>query len=237
LFVDCDLWRCEWFNNAFLVLNKRAPDWSWREGEETVGKGICCFWFVAIGMGLSMAAALPSAVVMAVYIGLISKTDLPAYCTVPLLHASLVGFGAAIAAYPSINQPTLFGKKPDGSFPWWSIAAFYPYLLSLKAYVTVRRLRTTEPVFTEVYKGLFVGGWPSLQSDLPDGVQAVLDCTCELPRSLCVQGLPYLCVPTWDTRGPRPEEIDFAVQWLLKRYDGGENGKKNRVLIHCAFGE
>lgn len=181
-------------------------------------------------MGLTFFAGLPSAVVLAAYIAL-RQPEAPTYVTLPVLHWSIVGFTAAIAVHPRWNYTGLFGKHRDGSFPWWSYAAFYPYFFTLKAYVHGRRFLSREPVFTEVEPGLFVGGWPALQRDVPPGLPGVVDCTCELPRNPCVDELPYLCVPVWDTRGPRVREIESSVRWALKQR--GENN--NPVLVHCAF--
>lgn len=180
-------------------------------------------------MGVSLVVSVPSALVFGSYLTL--KDSVPSFISLPLLQASLVGFAAATSALPSVNYTALFGKSSDGSFPWWSYALYYPYLVSLKTYVNVRRLKTKEPLYTEISQGLFVGGWPSLLRDVPSGKPAVVDCTCELPRSLCVQQLPYLCIPTWDTRGPRPDDIELAVRWAIKR-----RGQGNPIFIHCAFG-
>lgn len=181
-------------------------------------------------MGLTFYAALPSAAVLAAYVAL-RQSGAPTFVTLPVLHSSLVGFSAAIAAHPRLNYTPLFGKRSSGSFPWWSYLAFFPYFLALKSYVHLRRLKSGEPVFTEVEPGLFVGGWPALQRDVPPGLKGVIDCTCELPRNACLDELPYLCVPTWDTRGPRPTEIENAVRWALE-----QRAEKHPVLVHCAFG-
>lgn len=183
-------------------------------------------------MGLTFYAGVPSAVVFATCVAL-HQSGAPKYVTLPVLHSSIVGFTAALAAHPRWNYTKLFGKSvTDGRFPWMSLALFYPYLLTLKAYVHSRRLVTQEPVFTEVEPGLFVGGWPAFQSDVPPGLKGVVDCTCELPRNPCVNEVPYLCVPIWDTRGPRPAEIEGAVRWALKQ----RGTTKNPILVHCAFG-
>ncbi|KAG0560395.1 hypothetical protein KC19_10G177900, partial [Ceratodon purpureus] len=190
-----------------------------------------CHLLGQLAMGISLVVGLPSAAVLAAFVAL-RQSNAPPYITLPVLHSSIVGFTAAIAAHPRINYTGLFRKSREGAFPWWSYAAFYPYLLTLRAYVHARRFLSQEPVFTEVEPGLFVGGWPALQRDVPPGLRGVVDCTCELPRNSCVNELPYLCVPIWDTRGPQPVEIENAVQWALKQR--GESG--HPVLVHCAFG-
>lgn len=191
-------------------------------------KGGCLF--VRFVMGISMVVTVPSTLVLAAYVA--CRDSVPPYISYPLLQASLVGFAAAVSAYPAVNYTALFGKTSEGSFPWWSYAAFYPYLLTLRGYVILRRLKSKEPVYTEIKDGLFVGGWPRLQADVPPGSPAVVDCTCELPRSSTALPLPYLCIPTWDTRGPRPSDIELAVRWAVKR-----RSQNLPVYIHCAFGK
>jgi hypothetical protein len=44
-----------------------------------------------------------------------------------------------------------------------------------------------------------LGGWPEQPSWLPDVKPAVLDVTCELPRTF--MGSAYIMLPTWDTQG------------------------------------
>lgn len=182
-------------------------------------------------MGISSIVSIPSTILLGSYISL--RNHAPSYILFPILQASLVGFTAAIAAHPSVNKTALLGKTPDGDFPWWSYAAFYPYLYGLRAYVLLRRMRSKEAVYDEVSPGLFVGGWPTYDGDMPPGNPAVVDCTCELPRPAHSTGLPYLNIPTWDSRGPKPEDIELAVSWAVT-----QKTQENRpIYIHCAFGE
>jgi hypothetical protein len=46
---------------------------------------------------------------------------------------------------------------------------------------------------------LYIGGWPEQPQWLPAGNPAMVDVTCELPRTFFDS--PYLCLPTWDTQG------------------------------------
>jgi hypothetical protein len=182
-------------------------------------------------MCISSIVTIPSTILLGSYISL--RNTAPAYILLPILQASLVGFTAAIAAHPGVNKTALFGKTSDGEFPWWSYATFYPYLYGLRAYVLMRRMRNKEPVYDEISPGLFVGGWPSAVGDMPPGNPAVVDCTCELPRPAHSNDLPYLNIPTWDSRGPKLEHIDLAVNWAMTK-----KSQENRpVYIHCAFGK
>lgn len=180
-------------------------------------------------MGISKVVAVNSAVLLGVAYSL--RRRAPWLVLVPLLHSSVVGFLVAACSLPTFNQVHLFNKSKDGYFPWWSHLLFYPYMLLAKGYVYARRKRTSEPVYTQVSKGIYVGGWPFRPADVPPGEPAIVDCTCELPRSDCVRDLPYLCIPTWDSRGPLAEDIKQAVQWA------SDSRRQNRpVFIHCAFG-
>ncbi|MQM14607.1 hypothetical protein Taro_047541 [Colocasia esculenta] len=149
----------------------------------------------------------------------------------PLLHASLVAFLVAIASHPVINLPLLLGKNSDGGFPLWSMLLFSPFLVLVRIFVLLRRLKDREPKYSEIAEGLYVGGWPSSPDHLPPGEPAVIDCTCELPRISALTRNGYLCVATWDTRAPRPSEIESAVRWACRKM-----AQKKPVYIHCAFG-
>ena len=45
----------------------------------------------------------------------------------------------------------------------------------------------------------FVGGWPESDCCFPAADPAVIDCTCELPKTHNAKR--YLCIPVWDTHG------------------------------------
>ncbi|GLJ55627.1 hypothetical protein SUGI_1194650 [Cryptomeria japonica] len=124
-------------------------------------------------------------------------------------------------------------SQRKGSFPWWSLLLHYPYLFFLRLYVKLRRMITKEPVYNEVCPQLYVGGWPCSASDIPPGEPAIIDCTCELPKSPSVDNmnLSYMCIPTWDTRAPSHQDIDLAVRWAA-----GQRSQNRPVLVHCAFG-
>ncbi|XP_022938722.1 uncharacterized protein LOC111444863 [Cucurbita moschata] len=147
------------------------------------------------------------------------------------LYASLVSLLISVASLPSINLPLLLGKKPDGTFPIWSIVIFAPFLLFIRYLPSFRGLYLREDPYTEIFEGLYVGGWPTSPDRLPPCNPAIVDCTCELPRCLDVSGDGYLCIPTWDTRSPLPEEIESAVRWICRKRE-----QKKPVFIHCAYG-
>ncbi|XP_042445909.1 uncharacterized protein YnbD-like isoform X1 [Zingiber officinale] len=149
----------------------------------------------------------------------------------PLLHASLVSYLIAIASLPAVNLPLLLGKSSDGKFPLWSLIIFGPYLLFIRLFVLLRRWKSGEPLYSEISEGIYVGGWPTSMDHLPPGRPAVIDCTCELPRSSALTPNGYLSVATWDTRAPQPSQIESAVRWACRK-----RTQKVPVYIHCAFG-
>ncbi|KAJ7523723.1 hypothetical protein O6H91_18G060200 [Diphasiastrum complanatum] len=180
-------------------------------------------------MGITLAVSIPACIFLGTFIAVRDRA--PNLLLAPLLHSSLIFLSVSISSHPRLNHRLLFAKTPQGSFPWWSRLLFHPYLLSAQAYVALRRLATLEPLYTEICDGIFVGGWPLWANDMPPGNPAVIDCTCELPRRTLTAHLPYLCIPTWDTRAPSPTQIEVAVRWAVEK-----RAHRYPVYIHCAFG-
>lgn len=150
---------------------------------------------------------------------------------ISLLLDSFIACLISVASHPTINFPLIFGKGSNGKFPLWSKALFFPFLLLVQVYVFFRRLKSKESIYNEVSEGLYVGGWPSSKKHLPPGEPAVIDCTCELPRSPAVSDDAYLCLATWDTRAPKLTQIEMAVLWASNM-----RAQKKPIYVHCAFG-
>ena len=144
--------------------------------------------------------------------------------SIPLLLVS-------IASHPSDNLPILSAKNTDGTFPIWSKLIFGPYWYFVRNFSALQRLFTREAPYSEICDGLYVGGWPSSPDKLPPGNPAIIDCTCELPRRSEFMRNAYLCVPTWDTRSPRPADIELAVKWACQNRE-----QQRPVFVHCAYG-
>lgn len=180
-------------------------------------------------MGLSKVIGLKATILLAAFYCL--KVSGMTVIPLLLLHASIVSYLVAIASHPSINLPLLLGKSSDGRFPIWAMIIFGPFLVFIRVYVFLRRLKSSEPMYNEISEGLYVGGWPSSLGHVPPGEPALIDCTCELPRSAAVSRNAYLCIATWDTRSPRPSQIESAVRWACMK-----RSQKKPVYIHCAHG-
>ncbi|CAN6438919.1 unnamed protein product [Victoria cruziana] len=180
-------------------------------------------------MGISLLVGAKAIVLLVVFRGL--RRIIPTIFSMPFLHASLASFLISIASHPYLNLPLILGKNPNGSFPLWSYILFGPYLIFIRIYVYFRRLKRREPLYNEIIDGIYVGGWPSPLDSAPPGDLAIVDCTCELPKSSLFSKNEYICIPTWDTRAPQPSEIELAVRWACRK-----RAQSKPVYIHCAFG-
>ncbi|THU53832.1 hypothetical protein C4D60_Mb10t18570 [Musa balbisiana] len=153
------------------------------------------------------------------------------YMPIPLLVGALVGYSVSIASHPSINLPALLGKRSDGSFPLWAKFIFGPYLVSVRLYAVLKRLKRRESLYNEVSENLYVGGWPTSPSQMPPGDPVVIDCTCELPKGSFINKDAYFCIPLWDSRSPSPAQIESAARWACQK-----RAEKKPIYIHCANG-
>ncbi|OVA06006.1 Dual specificity phosphatase [Macleaya cordata] len=180
-------------------------------------------------MGISKLIGLKATVLFFVFAFL--KSSGLTLLSIPFVYASLVALLVSIASHPAINLPLLLGKSTDGSFPLWSIILFAPFLYFVRFFGLLRRLVSREPPYSEICEGVYVGGWPYSLETLPPGDPAIIDCTCELPRTRAVSQNSYLCIPTWDTRAPQPSEIESAVRWACRK-----KALNKPIFIHCAFG-
>src|SRR5688500_15832217 len=77
--------------------------------------------------------------------------------------ALVVGWVAActgvVAVAVALGQTGLLRKSEHGDFPWWSLALFWPWHLFTRLLARLHRRTHGNPV-TEVWPGLWVGGWP-----------------------------------------------------------------------------
>lgn len=182
-------------------------------------------------MGLGLSALIATkALVLFSFFAYIRSSGFK-LLSLPFLYASLISVLVSVASHPSINLPFLLGKNRDGTFPIWSLIMFSPYLYFVRGFSALRRLSSGEAPYSEIVEGLYVGGWPYSSEKLPPGNPAIIDCTCELPRILDLEGRPYLCIPTWDTRSPQPSEIESAVKWAMRK-----RVLNFPIFIHCAYG-
>lgn len=145
---------------------------------------------------------------------------------VAVLFAWLAAVSAVLAFAYGTGNPSVHGKRADGSFPWIRRVLLAPHYATLYLVWHARRLLTGERAWDEIAPGLYLGRWPR-PVDCPKEVTMIVDLTAELPRA----GAPsceYVLVPTLDGCPPRVEDID-ALARRIAAHDGV-------VYVHCAFG-
>jgi hypothetical protein len=150
----------------------------------------------------------------------------PLLLLVPLVWLG-VSLSLLMAAY-AVQGPGLFGKRPDGTLPWWAWPLMGPVIVFLLGLWHVVRWVSWEPCCHEVAPGVWLGRRP-LPEDLPAGATMVVDMIAEMPAAAGVaSGREYVCLPTLDTTAPPLEELNR----LLDRLEAHKGG----VYIHCAQG-
>ena len=175
---------------------------------------------------VSVAATLPALVLV------VGQQVLPFSVKCLLAQTAIGGFAVALASTKSLAKRTtrLLGKSArTGAIALIPFLAFFPFSAAIRTKLLLRRRHGSEPLYSKVTGGYYIGGWPHEQGALPEEDAAVVDCTCELPRA---HKNPYLCCLTWDTHSPSCESYDKGVEFALKqRRDLGRS-----VLVHCAHG-
>ncbi|CAH1448850.1 unnamed protein product [Lactuca virosa] len=105
----------------------------------------------------------------------------------------------------------LLGKKHRRILPNLVSTHFSPYLYFVRGFSALRRLKSRKAPYSEVSKGLYIGGWPSSPEKMPSGNPAVIDCT-------------Y-------TRSPDPGAMESSIRWALRK-----RTQNTPIFIHCAYG-
>lgn len=180
-------------------------------------------------MGLSLVVGTIAA--GAATAGYALRNTLPTPVIYALGHAAIAGFIVSAAASSRLCHSTtwLLGKdRRTGRFRPALALLMWPFHLGLHLRINARRARSTEPLYHRVADGWYVGGWPASPSALPSANVGVVDCTCEFSRT---HSAPYLCLPTWDTRGVHATDIAAAVEFSLAQRAAGRD-----VYVHCAHG-
>jgi hypothetical protein len=126
----------------------------------------------------------------------------------------------------ALGAHRIFGKRPDGSLPWWSWTAFLPLLLYTIAGWHLLRLLTREPAQNAVSKDLIVGR-RLLPAELDGEFANYVDLTSEFPEPPAIRrGSGYLCFPILDGSAPDPRALRETIQRL----------RPGKTFIHCAQG-
>jgi protein-tyrosine phosphatase len=138
-----------------------------------------------------------------------------------------VSFLIVAAGYGGLGTQ-VFGKRPEGTLPWWSLMLLLPYLLLTWGLWHLQRWLSKEPCHHQVTSNLWLGR-RALRQELPEGVALIVDLTAEFPIPPGVNnGRTYLSVPTLDSSVPERRDFEQALQAILDCKGG--------VYIHCANG-
>lgn len=120
----------------------------------------------------------------------------------------------------------VFGKRADGTLPWWSRLVFLPLLVYARVVWHFIRLFSREPKQNMVTEQLVIG-----RRLLPFEVQGefdnFVDLTAEFSEPSSIRCSPcYRSFPILDGSAPTPQALRAAVAGL----------RPGRTFIHCAQG-
>lgn len=153
----------------------------------------------------------------------------------PFLHAWawlawwFAGASAVLAYAYAVNQPAVFGKRPDGRLAPLSVIVLLPYLLFAWGFFRLKLawLRGA-PAYHRVADGLYLGRRP-YPAELPEDCTLVVDLTAEFPaHPELVAARPYRCLPTLNRHVPSESEFCTLLD-ELRRWDGP-------LYLHCGAG-
>jgi hypothetical protein len=120
----------------------------------------------------------------------------------------------------------VFGKRADGSLPWWSRLVFLPLLVYTALVWHLIRLFSREPAYHAVTEKLVVGR-RLLSFEVEGEYNNFVDLTAEFAEPPAIRRSPaYFSFPILDGAAPTPQALRAAVASL----------RPGRTYIHCAQG-
>jgi protein-tyrosine phosphatase len=139
----------------------------------------------------------------------------------------------AVGIAYALNDARLFGKRRNGTIAPWSFLLLLPYhLINFPLWHLLRhasRLIAVEPSVSQITPSLWIGRRLDA-SELPPGIHALVDMTCEFPAAPgIITTIPhYYSLPTLDYSAPSPKQALALIEELRKL--------SGPILIHCAQG-
>jgi len=125
-----------------------------------------------------------------------------------------------------IGAHRVFGKRPNGTLPFWSWLAFLPLLIFTIAVWRLLPMVMREPAHNTVTEQLTVGR-RLLASELDQEFDNYVDLTAEFSEPARLRGsAAYFCFPILDGAAPHPDSLREAVDRL----------RPGKTFIHCAQG-
>jgi hypothetical protein len=124
------------------------------------------------------------------------------------------------------NASGIFGKRPDGTIPFWSWFVFLPLFLYTNFIWRIACVLSREPAQDTTTNDLVVGR--RLLPEEVDGEFAnYIDLTAEFPEPSTIRrSQAYQCFPILDGAAPRVEDLHNVIAGL----------RPGRTFIHCAQG-
>jgi len=120
----------------------------------------------------------------------------------------------------------LFGKRADGTLPWWSWIAFLPMHLLNLAVWHLYRLASSEPAISEICHEVSIGR-RLLSHEFPGGFTNYVDLTAEFAEPHALRKAKgYYAFPILDGTAPKLEQL----KEILPKMAHG------RTFVHCAQG-
>jgi hypothetical protein len=143
---------------------------------------------------------------------------------VPLVWLGLSFIALGIAYL--LRTPSVLGKRPDGSIVWWSWLAFLPLHIFIHTVWHLTRFLTREHA-TDAITQRFTVGRRLLGSEIPPGIELVIDLTSEFPEPAGVRkGRQYLWFPMLDASVPDAQVLRTFIAEL----------PDVPTYVHCAQG-
>ena len=120
----------------------------------------------------------------------------------------------------------VYGKRPDGTPPWWSWVLFFPVHVYATAVWHFTSRFSREPAFSVVNERLAIGR-RLRGAEFEGGFDNVVDLTAEFSEPVNIRrSTGYRSFPILDGAAPSPESLRASV----------ENLRPGRTLVHCAQG-
>jgi protein-tyrosine phosphatase len=120
----------------------------------------------------------------------------------------------------------LFGKRADGTLPFWSWMIFLPLHLYSLAVLKFARTIRNEPWNSDVNEMLSIGSRPFVRDDCAN-FDSIVDLTAEFQEVKSVRQRPgYISFPILDASAPSAHALELALNAC----------HSGRMFIHCAQG-
>lgn len=144
-----------------------------------------------------------------------------------------VAVALAVVAFAYLRtQPSLLGKRADGSQHWTAWLVLWPYFVLARLSFWLYRVSSrNQPPVAEVRPGVWFAQRLTRRELRDAGVKwtAVLDLAAEFPR-VAAGHVRYRSLPLLDGAVPSATQIQDGVSWIDAQHQHGN------VLVHCALG-